>query len=341
MTQTVRQTAIAVQDDAIASNVAKIETAKRPANALEAMASRLNISSAALKSTLINTVFKGANDDQFAALVIVSNEYKLNPLTKEIYAFPSKGGIVPMVSIDGWIKIMNDHPAYDGIEFNDLPDSTGKLYAIEAVVYRKDRSRPVKVVEYLEECKRNTDPWNKSPAKMLRHRALMLGARYAFGFSGIYSDDDELIDDIHLAGERPVAPLRSAKAIESQETQDEDEETARELDSKFDPHTGVITEDEEPDQPSSVASSDAHQSDPVADSSMNTPAEQDEAAGAADQHPAMRKAGEIKALADKCELAADVTALRIRHKADIAAMPDDIGNALAEYLSARHSELKG
>jgi hypothetical protein len=43
-----------------------------------------------------------ATPEQFAAFLIVAKEYDLNPLTKEIYAFPGKGGgIVPIVSIDG------------------------------------------------------------------------------------------------------------------------------------------------------------------------------------------------------------------------------------------------
>jgi phage recombination protein Bet len=175
------------QDNAVA---AAQEARQRP-SALANMAARLNISQQQLMATLKSTVFKGASDNEFAALIVVADAYKLNPLLKEIYAFPVKGGgIAPMVSIDGWIKITNDHPEFDGIEFKDMADANGKLYAIAATIYRKDRSRPIQIIEYLEECKRNTDPWNKSPARMLRHRALMQCARYAFGFSGIGAEDD-------------------------------------------------------------------------------------------------------------------------------------------------------
>lgn len=232
---TARGTAIAKQDRAIADNVAKIEEAKRRPSALALMASRLNISEGMLTSTLKKTVFKECrSDEEFAALIVVANEYGLNPLTKEIYAFPAKGGgVVPMVGIDGWVKIMNSHPQFDGIEFNDLPDANGKLYAIEAVIYRKDRSRPIRVVEYLEECKRNTEPWNKSPARLLRHRSLIQAARYAFGFSGIYADDEaDVIGEVHLVSDAPVAPMRSAKALPAHdpETGEIDEEVARQAD---------------------------------------------------------------------------------------------------------------
>ncbi len=68
-------------------------------------------------NTLKNTAFKGGNvtDEQFTALLIVANQYGLNPWTKEIYAFPDKGGIVPVVGVDGWARIINEHPQFDGM----------------------------------------------------------------------------------------------------------------------------------------------------------------------------------------------------------------------------------
>lgn len=130
-----------------------------------------------------------ATPEQFAAFLIVAKEYNLNPLTKEIYAFPGRGGIVPIVSIDGWVNLVNSHKACDGFEFEVEHDEDGKLVSCTCKMYRKDRSHPVTVTEYLSECKRSTDPW-KMENRMLRHKALIQAARYAFGFSGIYDDDE-------------------------------------------------------------------------------------------------------------------------------------------------------
>lgn len=242
MTQTARSLARANEDAAIASNVAKIEGAKR-ANALQVMASRLNVSADGLKNTLLQTVFKKATDEEFTALVIVANAYGLNPLTKEIYAFPAKGGgIVPVVSIDGWLRIMNEHPQFDGIEFEDIPDDKGKLIAVEAVIWRKDRTRPIKVTEYLDECQMGTDPWKKMPARMLRHKATIQCARYAFGFAGIHDEEEAgVIAEISLAGNTaPPPPMRQAKAITDGKPTEVDEETARALDAGIDPQTGEV-----------------------------------------------------------------------------------------------------
>jgi phage recombination protein Bet len=175
------------------------------ASALAVMAQRFNVEPAKLLTTLKNTVFKGASDDELMALVIVANEYNLNPLKKEIYAFPAKGGgIVPVVGVDGWISIMNSRPAFDGIEFEVENDEGGELVSCTAIIHIKDRSRPVKVTEYFDECKRNTDPWNNMPRRMLRNRALAQAVRIAFTAGGIIDEDEasNLLDPVQQA--KPV-----------------------------------------------------------------------------------------------------------------------------------------
>lgn len=186
------------------STLATTETKQPKASALAVMAGRVNCDPGKLLSTLKATVFKGATDDELLALVIVANEYRLNPLTKEIYAFPAKGGgIVPVVSIDGWVSMVNDHPQMDGLEFEHRSDAAGKLEAVTCRIFRKDRSRPIEVTEWLSECRRNTEPW-KMENRMLRHKALMQCARYAFGFSGV-TDDDEAADTPGLRNVTPDA----------------------------------------------------------------------------------------------------------------------------------------
>ena len=52
-----------------------------------------NVDPAELEQTLIQTAFKSTTQitrEQMGALLIVASQYKLNPWTKEIYAFPDK-----------------------------------------------------------------------------------------------------------------------------------------------------------------------------------------------------------------------------------------------------------
>lgn len=139
-----------------------------------------------LMTVLKNTAFKGSvTDAQMAALLVVANQYSLNPWTKEIYAFPDKqNGIVPVVGVDGWSRIINENPQLDGIDFEQDDEKC------TCIIYRKDRKHPVKVTEWMSECRRNMGPWNTHPKRMLRHKALIQCARLAFGFSGIYDQDE-------------------------------------------------------------------------------------------------------------------------------------------------------
>lgn len=190
------------------STETQLAAALQKASALAVMAGKYNVEPGKLLDTLKNTVFKNATNDELLALVVVSNEYGLNPLTKEIHAFPAKGGgIVPVVSIDGWIRMMNDHPQFDGIDYEFEHDAKGSLVACTSIIYRKDRSHPTRVTEYLAECRRNTEPW-KMERRMLRHKATIQGARVAFGFSGI-TDEDEAAATPGLANARDVTPARS------------------------------------------------------------------------------------------------------------------------------------
>ena len=140
-----------------------------------------------LVSTLKATCFKSGTqvtDAQMTALLIVANQYGLNPFTREIYAFPDKGGIVPVVGLDGWSRIINSRPEFDGMDFAQDAESC------TCTIYRKDRSHPIKVTEWMAECKRSAGPWLSHPYRMLRHKAMIQCARIAFGFAGIYDQDE-------------------------------------------------------------------------------------------------------------------------------------------------------
>lgn len=131
----------------------------------------------------------GITKEQFAAFLMVADKYNLNPLTKEIYAFPANGGISPIVSIDGWMKLINMHPDFDGMEFSDVLNGESVI-AITCKMFRKDRSHPIEATEYMAECKKETSVWKQWPRRMLRHKAAIQAARYAFGFAGIYDPDE-------------------------------------------------------------------------------------------------------------------------------------------------------
>lgn len=154
-----------------------------------ALAKQLGISGddGELVAVLKATAFKGqATDAQMTALLIVASQYKLNPFTKELYAFPDRqNGIVPVVGVDGWSRIINSHDQFDGMDFQQDDESC------TCTIHRKDRGHPIRVTEWMAECRRaNVGPWQSHPKRMLRHKAMIQCARLAFGFVGIYEQDE-------------------------------------------------------------------------------------------------------------------------------------------------------
>lgn len=193
---------------------------------LQAMADRYGLNPSTLYNTLLKTVFptgKPVTPEQMAMFVVVAEKYGLNPFTREIYAFPNQGGgIVPIVSVDGWANIINSHPQCDGIEFEDQMGEDGRLAAITARIHRKDRSHPTSVTEYMAECRRDTSTWQKWPARMLRHKALIQAARYAFGFAGIFDPDEaeRIAENGTIDVEERAMPKRKSETVQQVVTVD-------------------------------------------------------------------------------------------------------------------------
>ncbi|WP_175869515.1 phage recombination protein Bet [Bartonella gabonensis] len=164
---------------------------------LATMATKYGFSYEEFKKTLTKICIGEKNaekisDEEFAIFLFIANKYGLNPLTKEIYIFPKTGGgMIPVVSIDGWIKIIKSNPDFDGMTFQDQLDKDGEIIAIKCAIHLKGVTNPVEVTEHLKECKQEkSEAWKKYPARMLRHKATIQCARYAFGFSGIYEEDE-------------------------------------------------------------------------------------------------------------------------------------------------------
>jgi len=158
-----------------------------------------------------------ATDAELAIVSSVCAKYDLNPLVKECAAFVSGGKLQMVVMIDGWYRIVNRQPEFDGVELFDSFDDKGNLVSTTCKMHLKNRSHPVVVTEYLSECKdEKSTVWKKWPARMLRHKAYIQAARMAFGISEMVDDDEasritgnqQPIKDV-----TPQAPAVDLKAI--------------------------------------------------------------------------------------------------------------------------------
>lgn len=161
-----------------------------------------------------------ATNAELAVITGVCATYGLNPLVKECAAFISGGKLQIVVMIDGWYKLVNRQPDYDGVEFEEHFNDKGDLVSTTCKMYLKTRGRPVCVTEHMTECRDSKSTvWQKWPARMLRHKAFIQAARMAFGISEVV-DDDEAARITGSRAEKDITPASSAPAIDWQAIND-------------------------------------------------------------------------------------------------------------------------
>ncbi|MCW7552950.1 recombinase RecT [Endozoicomonas gorgoniicola] len=186
-----------------------------------------------LLNTLAQTAFRQQNGalptrEQLMSLLSVADTYGLNPFIRQIWALSDrKGGVLPVISIDGWTSIMNSYPQSDGMEFSypdELITFDEDMKAchpwMECIVYRKDREHAIRVREYLDELyrpavikngKKFPGPWQTCPKRMLRHKSQIQAIRIAYGLSGLFEPDEaERILETQMG--EPVPDLREVES---------------------------------------------------------------------------------------------------------------------------------
>ena len=117
-------------------------------------------------------------------LLLACEALGLSPVGRDMYALRQEGhgsAVLLAVGLDGWARIVNRHPAFDGLEFTESPELLDGVPAwISCTIHRQDRRVPLTVKEYLCECRRDSSAWQTHPRRMLRHKAPVQCARLAF-----------------------------------------------------------------------------------------------------------------------------------------------------------------
>ncbi len=156
-----------------------------------------------------------ASDAELTVVSSICSQYGLNPLAREAHAFVSGGKLSVTIGIDGWIKIMNRQPDFDGVEFDDNFDGK-ELVSVTTKIYIKGRKFPTCVTEYMDECYQAKSPaWQKFKKRMLRNKSLGQCVRVAFGISEVIdSDEADRIKESEPAQARDITPKTEAVNIE-------------------------------------------------------------------------------------------------------------------------------
>lgn len=170
-----------------------IAKAQQPKSIIAKLAGMYDMEPSAFAATVKATVFPGGNatNEQLAAYLLVCDTYRLNPVLKQIHAFPAKsGGVQPIMGIDGFLAVANAHKEFNGLRHRYEVSEKGELLGVTCIVHRKDREHPIEITEWMDECKRGTEPWRNMPRRMLRNRATCQALRHAFSIGGVMEDDE-------------------------------------------------------------------------------------------------------------------------------------------------------
>ena len=121
---------------------------------------------------------------QLNALRLIG-KYELDPFSDEISIHQYEDGHwQAFITIDGWSKLINSHPAFSGISFTESTELVSGIPAwMGCAIYRNDRVAPIEIKEYLCEIQTEHSIWKDMPRRMLRHRVIAQCARLAFGVS--------------------------------------------------------------------------------------------------------------------------------------------------------------
>lgn len=187
------------------ANVAKAKTQSLVAR----LATKFGVEPGRLLKCLTCQVFKQSDgvvptSEEMMVLLLVCENYGLNPFNREIFAFRGKGGdIIPIVSLDGWARIVRSQKDFDGMSFS-FSSTTVKVAGypgelpeyIECSMRLKGIDSPVVIQEFTVECfNANSPVWRKWPRRMLRTRSFIQCARLAFSLTGIYDEGAVFIED--------------------------------------------------------------------------------------------------------------------------------------------------
>lgn len=174
------------------------------------LASKFGVEPNRLLKWLTTQVFKQADgrqpsNEELMVLLLVCENFGLNPFNREIYAFRGKSGdIVPVVSLDGWAKIVRCQKDFNGVTFAfstttvKVPGCSQVLPEyVECSMRLKGVDEPIVIQEFMVECYNEKSPvWRKWPRRMLRTRAFIQCARLAFSLTGLYDEGEEFAEVI-------------------------------------------------------------------------------------------------------------------------------------------------
>ena len=159
------------------------------------MSTEISVSamSAEQRELIRNTVAQGATDTELDWFLSYCAAKGFDPFAKEVWFIKTEGytnkrgqfvegRVQIMTSIDGFFRVANENPNYDGVEHAYGPDlkiavGNGSILApewVEAIVHRKDRKLPERRRAYWREFAQELQSFSGKPTLWAQKPSLML-----------------------------------------------------------------------------------------------------------------------------------------------------------------------
>lgn len=188
--------------------------------ALEVIASSTGVTSEEVAEVLRGMIISGkaqhgatATNAEMTVVSSIFAKYDLNPFIREGHAFVSGGKLQVIIGFDGFVKIMNRQPTFNGVEFVDNFEGS-ELISVTTKIHIKGRDFPVCTTEYMDEAYQpNSAAWKKFKKRMLRNKSLAQCIRIAFGVADVLDPDEA---DRIRSGERDVTPPPARATVDYQ-----------------------------------------------------------------------------------------------------------------------------
>ncbi len=133
-----------------------------------------------------------SKEEMLVGMGLVSR-YDLDPFAREIYVTRGKKGLMTIIGLDGWIKVLDRTDHYDGfdvsMEFGPEPEK--KLESVTTTIYSTKRSHPATYTAFANEySKLSGFMADKIPSHMLRIFSLKHAARLFVPLGTVVTEEE-------------------------------------------------------------------------------------------------------------------------------------------------------
>jgi hypothetical protein len=95
-----------------------------------------------------------------------------------------------MAARDGYLRVANEHPQFDGMSTTVERDAKNVPIKATCCVWRKDRSHPITCEAYYSEYRKSSPVWNQYPSAMISKVAEVLALKRSFSINGVVTEEE-------------------------------------------------------------------------------------------------------------------------------------------------------